>query len=158
VERPQPVLLQSGDIAIMSDESRLSYHGVPKILPARTETWNISSLDTLNVTTACKHDEEKESFHKKIKLDDSSSIISQQKNSTPLSPLSSFKHDCDNFQATINDRDILSRLQNTAWTPFLQNYICKSRINLNIRQVLFPGQNCLCTTDSEFKTNRNGKK
>lgn len=31
--RPLPLLLNSGDIVIMSGESRLAYHGVPRIVP-----------------------------------------------------------------------------------------------------------------------------
>lgn len=31
--RPQALLLHSGDVVIMAGESRLAYHGVPKILP-----------------------------------------------------------------------------------------------------------------------------
>ena len=30
---PRPILLRSGDIVIMSGESRLAFHAVPKILP-----------------------------------------------------------------------------------------------------------------------------
>lgn len=37
---PAAIFLRSGDIVIMSKESRLCYHGVPKILPAKSEYWN----------------------------------------------------------------------------------------------------------------------
>ncbi|XP_013191547.1 nucleic acid dioxygenase ALKBH1 isoform X2 [Amyelois transitella] len=37
---PSAVLLQSGDILVMSKEARLCYHAVPKILSAKTSTWN----------------------------------------------------------------------------------------------------------------------
>lgn len=35
-----PILLQSGDILVMSKESRLCYHAVPRILHGCTEKWN----------------------------------------------------------------------------------------------------------------------
>ncbi|CAL8068554.1 unnamed protein product [Orchesella dallaii] len=138
-ERPQPVLLQSGDIAIMSGESRLSYHGVPKILPASSETWNMN-----DVTYPKPESPDRQDSHKRIKLYDACNTVTVDS----TSPLSPYEHDCEHFKTTINDQSVLCRLQNMKWTPFLQNYISKSRINLNIRQVLFPGQISLV---SEFE-------
>ncbi|XP_039756890.1 nucleic acid dioxygenase ALKBH1 [Pararge aegeria] len=37
---PSAILLNSGDIVVMSKEARLCYHAVPKILPASTQPWN----------------------------------------------------------------------------------------------------------------------
>ncbi|KAI5646379.1 2OG-Fe(II) oxygenase superfamily domain-containing protein [Phthorimaea operculella] len=37
---PSAILLQSGDIIVMSKDARLCYHAVPKILPAETTPWN----------------------------------------------------------------------------------------------------------------------
>ncbi|KPJ20085.1 Alkylated DNA repair protein alkB-like 1 [Papilio machaon] len=37
---PSAILLESGDIAIMSKEARLSYHAVPKIVATALEPWN----------------------------------------------------------------------------------------------------------------------
>lgn len=31
--KPTPILLRSGDVIVMSSEARLSYHGVPRVLP-----------------------------------------------------------------------------------------------------------------------------
>ncbi|CAH1965078.1 unnamed protein product [Acanthoscelides obtectus] len=45
-EKPVAVLLRSGDIVIMSKESRLSYHAVPRILKADSEPWN-SNTETI---------------------------------------------------------------------------------------------------------------
>ncbi|XP_063385157.1 nucleic acid dioxygenase ALKBH1 [Cydia fagiglandana] len=36
---PSAILLDSGDVMIMSKEARLCYHAVPKILPAQTSPW-----------------------------------------------------------------------------------------------------------------------
>lgn len=40
-EKPIALFLNSGDIAVMSKESRLCYHGVPKILKAHQEPWTM---------------------------------------------------------------------------------------------------------------------
>lgn len=37
---PSAILLNSGDILVMSKEARLCYHAVPKILPALNKPWN----------------------------------------------------------------------------------------------------------------------
>ncbi|XP_065208730.1 nucleic acid dioxygenase ALKBH1 [Planococcus citri] len=39
-ERPNAILVESGDIAIMFGDSRLRYHGVPRILRASRDPWN----------------------------------------------------------------------------------------------------------------------
>jgi alkylated DNA repair protein alkB family protein 1 len=41
--RPVPIYLRSGDIVVMAGESRLAYHGVPKILPCNNK--NLSEPD-----------------------------------------------------------------------------------------------------------------
>ena len=72
------VFLRSGDVIVMSGDSRLRYHGVPKILPDPSMPW-VDTADTNN---------------------------------------------------SRSDED---------WKN-AQSYISKARINLNIRQVLKPGQ------------------
>lgn len=47
---PSAILIDSGDVLIMSKESRLCYHAVPKILPSSGSPWKgtdyeISNLD-----------------------------------------------------------------------------------------------------------------
>ncbi|XP_076288553.1 alpha-ketoglutarate-dependent dioxygenase AlkB [Lasioglossum baleicum] len=80
------ILLRSGDIVIMSGESRLRYHGVPKILPEISTPWD---------------------------------------------------------QEEIND----NREQCCKWLPsdwkYAKAYISEARINMNVRQVLTPGQSTL---------------
>lgn len=39
-EEPIAMFLKSGDIVVMSEESRLCYHGVPKILKTDDKEWN----------------------------------------------------------------------------------------------------------------------
>ncbi|KAF7278429.1 hypothetical protein GWI33_008463 [Rhynchophorus ferrugineus] len=41
-----PIFLRSGDILIMSNESRLCYHGVPRILKTEERPWEIDTKDS----------------------------------------------------------------------------------------------------------------
>lgn len=76
------IYVKSGDIVIMSGESRLKYHGVPKILPADVTPWDDEEAN--NSSECCTFEE-----------DD--------------------------------------------WNK-ARTYILKARININVRQVLKPGQ------------------
>lgn len=125
-EKPQPILLQSGDVAIMSGQSRLSYHGVPKILPAVSEPWNIDEEVDDSISHRCKQNAES----KRPKLDN---VVLEGHSA----------HNCESFSSSIKDSQVSSRMKETTWTDFVNKYVSKSRINLNIRQVLFPGQICL---------------
>ncbi|XP_028157876.1 nucleic acid dioxygenase ALKBH1 [Ostrinia furnacalis] len=40
---PSAILVQSGDILIMSQQARVCYHAVPKILPAKSSPWDYDS-------------------------------------------------------------------------------------------------------------------
>lgn len=40
LEKPVAIFLHSGDIVVMSKESRLCYHGVPRILLTDEQPWN----------------------------------------------------------------------------------------------------------------------
>lgn len=91
-ETPSALLLQSGDVLIMSGESRLCYHAVPRIL---------KNHKTLN------------SALPKEAVDDSNDAF---------------------------DMDLFEEVGNSNfWQPF-SDYIADSRININVRQVLKPGQ------------------
>lgn len=55
-EAAVPIFLHSGDIVIMSKESRLCYHAVPRITTSRTQPWNDIITDTCNSSfEECKH-------------------------------------------------------------------------------------------------------
>ncbi|XP_023935507.2 nucleic acid dioxygenase ALKBH1 [Bicyclus anynana] len=45
--KPSAILLNSGDILVMSKETRLCYHAVPKILPASKQPWNEGSTSII---------------------------------------------------------------------------------------------------------------
>lgn len=91
-----PILVESGDVIVMSGESRLFYHGVPRILQAKVQLWN--------------------------QVEQLSSEI------------------CENecFLKEVQEKVFDARL----WEPF-DCYVKKSRINMNVRQVLLPGQKSL---------------
>ncbi|KAG5867078.1 hypothetical protein JTB14_034988 [Gonioctena quinquepunctata] len=40
-EKPTPIFLKSGDILVMSKDSRLSYHAVPKIIQTGCRPWKL---------------------------------------------------------------------------------------------------------------------
>ncbi|XP_017030388.1 nucleic acid dioxygenase ALKBH1 [Drosophila kikkawai] len=91
-ETPTALLLQSGDVLIMSGESRLCYHAVPRIL---------KDHKTLN---------------------------------------SALPKDEDDSGGDSLDMDLFEQVGNLHfWQPF-SDYIADSRININVRQVLKPGQ------------------
>lgn len=47
-EEPSAILLNSGDVIVMSKEARLCYHAVPKILPASSQPWSYKEVEKLN--------------------------------------------------------------------------------------------------------------
>ncbi|KAL1502383.1 hypothetical protein ABEB36_007530 [Hypothenemus hampei] len=83
-----PLFLHSGDILVMSKDSRLNYHGVPKILQGDVSEWS-----------------------------------SPESESVP--------NEYDDVVKVCKD--------NSAWKPF-GDYLKHSRINVNVRQVLFDGE------------------
>lgn len=50
----------------------------------------------------------------------------------------------------LDDINPYSDSLNVEWSSFLSSYVCKSRINLNVRQVLFPGQEKLDESQTIF--------
>ncbi|XP_052849496.1 nucleic acid dioxygenase ALKBH1 isoform X2 [Drosophila gunungcola] len=93
-EKPSAIYLQSGDVLIMSEASRLCYHAVPRIIKTQ-KLWN-STLTNQDVNDA----------------DNGSSLL---------------------------DMDLFKKVgDSNFWQPF-SNYIDDSRININVRQVLNPG-------------------
>lgn len=49
-EEPLSIFLKSGDVIVMSEESRLCYHGVPKILKTTCTSWNIIDSENKDAT------------------------------------------------------------------------------------------------------------
>lgn len=117
-EKPTPLFLESGDVLVMSQQSRLCYHAVPRVMKARQESWNC--------LIPTKKPETIESLQpsKKLRTDISSMDANETENALQWSmdPLL--------YQQVCNE---------IFWLPF-KNYLHDSRINMNVRQVLKYGQ------------------
>jgi hypothetical protein len=117
----------------MSGESRLSYHGVPKILKSHFEPWN-------------RHNNLE---HQSDFKDESNSLSKESKRPKLYKESDSdTQRDCDQDCSLIESYSSLKQVGSTiltdgAWSEFLDDYASKSRINLNIRQVLYSGQTTL---------------
>lgn len=98
-EKPTALFLHSGDIVVMTKESRLSYHGVPRILKSSSEPWNI--LD----------DEDTEGNNL--------------------------------FDVFKCDKVLYNMCSEQSFWKDFNEYIQSSRININVRQVLYSEQNTL---------------
>lgn len=118
-EEPTAIFLKSGDIAVMSRESRLSYHAVPRIL--KTDVSWISAPQSIRAeveTCGGGGGDGGESSAKKRKLTDD----------TPEDSLVD-----DIWELTADEG---------RWKPFAE-YISDCRININVRQVLGLGETSL---------------
>lgn len=105
------MFLKSGDIAVMSLESRLSYHAVPRIVPT-----DVSWLNGMRVDVA--------------EGDDSSDVDGneiQSKRRRIHENSISIDSFVDDIWHLTNEREL--------WQPFAE-YIADCRINVNVRQVL----------------------
>ncbi|CAG7731592.1 unnamed protein product, partial [Allacma fusca] len=129
-ETPLGVYLKSGDIAVMAGPSRLSYHGVPKILPCETQPWNFTGSKN-DCTSTTEKVPDTSNLPKKIKLDEASS-------NTKICSLCEFIQYSKFKKSSMDVSSVMNR-----WSDFHGSYIAKSRINLNVRQVLLPGQKSL---------------
>ncbi|XP_066144883.1 nucleic acid dioxygenase ALKBH1 [Euwallacea fornicatus] len=86
-----PIFLRSGDVVVMSKDSRLCYHGVPKILQVDSRRWSLV-----------------ENSSEKL-------VVKEHK-------------------------EVMDICKNDAlWQPF-GDYLTHSRINVNVRQVLYDGE------------------
>lgn len=95
----------------MSQESRLCYHAVPRIMRTSRELWN-EPLDHFTINEfKCK----------------------------------------DLKSCTSLDRNLYQNVANNEfWLPY-KKYLHDCRINVNVRQVLKPGQRCLLQTSDRNK-------
>ena len=113
--KPVPILLQSGDVVIMSGESRLAYHGVPRILtsPDKHVPRTLSS-ETLQKSSTCPYCRSRgnEGF-----------VVDAKKDSALCQGEVSAKRTCS---CCVKDLD--------SWDEF-ESYLSVSRINVNVRQV-----------------------
>lgn len=120
------MFLESGDVLVMSRESRLCYHAVPRVMKAREETWN-----TL--------------IEPPLKSSKESSL------EPPVQPNKRLRTEVPCITSTDTQAalewgmDPILYHQVTDdifWSPF-KSYLHDSRININVRQVLYENQRTL---------------
>jgi len=113
---PVPILLNSGDIVVMSQESRLAYHGIPRITSCTTNqpVPSCLSVESLIACTCCT-----KGHRSRATVENTDSEVAK-----PMSRTIFMTNQCS---------DCLSLASN--WDCFI-DYIALSRININVRQVL----------------------
>ncbi|CAL4219362.1 unnamed protein product, partial [Meganyctiphanes norvegica] len=137
--KPSAILLRSGDVMVMSSDTRKSYHAVPRIIKTDSQPWLIQDLK--NHLNTCydllnKDNEISENF----KCCDH--YCSCQNNSSCCS-LSTKR---DYFMRTLNKENIfkIDELEKVIfYINSILDYISNTRINMNVRQVLPPGNDRL---------------
>jgi len=120
--KPVPILLRSGDIVIMSEESRLAYHGVPKILaPSDDEPVpRALSSEMLQQSSTCPYCRGGESL-----------VVDDKKKDSALCRGHSLE---DPAEMKLCQRTSCCVEAVSSWDDF-ESYLSVSRINLNVRQV-----------------------
>lgn len=118
------IFLKSGDIAVMSKESRLSYHAVPKIMKTDVAWLNEPTENTESCCSSHQTDEN---------ADEMDASVPKRRRLTV-----STSEYCDSFAEDIWDLVV----DQTQWKPYA-DYINDCRININVRQVLDAGENTL---------------
>jgi len=128
----------------MSGKSRLSYHGVSRIIPNDIPYWLRESLLTDGDSTcdAPANEETEQPANKKARQDE----FSQQSPTTARLESTTCGVCACEGQSRIKE-EFLRVIK--SWDDSLVNYISKCRINLNVRQVLFPGELKLPSRNSD---------
>ncbi len=127
--RPKALLLNSGDVVIMSGESRLAYHGVPKVLPYFKEGEYVSKSNRQSILWP-------ECLLRPVCETRSwcdfgiSEMAANQSNAVQT---------CD-INGEIEKRGCPCCEELIKTWQLLESYISVSRINVNIRQVV--SENC----------------
>lgn len=124
---PLAVYLRSGDVLIMSGESRLCYHAVPRVMKARDEPWNnfVHTESSISISSpSCK----------RARID-----------STLVEKVNTYGIDTTLYKKVIDE---------AFWLPF-KSYLNYARININVRQVLNAGETRLPSLDSNTEDIKN---
>ena len=119
-EKPTALLIRSGDVVIMSGASRLCYHGVPRILSTDKMPWSYVDTESECPRRSCSD----RSATRDAEDRESTERLRKETNLASVPPC---------YSSEI----IHSYVENSFWEPF-GNYLRTSRINMNVRQVLFP--------------------
>ncbi len=132
---PVAMYLCSGDITVMSGPSRLAYHAIPRVLP----------YDDGELPQCLEADTVKASGEQQIKENDcqacsalslESDTSTERQVATDRLACPCGRHSCD---ACMLNQAIAMTVQSLNWKQYAE-YIQTHRINLNVRQVLEPGQ------------------
>lgn len=154
---PEALYLRDGDVIIMSGNSRMSYHAVPKVLPSiqadseRTTEGPSNNGSRYGTVSNGHHHNMQTSSHINtseggcdlVESEDMLSGSETTKKRTGLSALGDesakklYKSECDtadrlctDFMEKVSDEEF--------WEPF-EKYLETSRININVRQLFAPG-------------------
>ena len=130
--RPIAMYIESGDIVVMSGPARLAYHAVPKILQSPNNT--LPECFTLNVDTL-----ELEKTAEYIKPSDDTDTSQAPPGAKPKTECC---HKCEQgYNECVREinTNIIKTLKTLKWDAYC-DYLKTSRINMNVRQVLKPGQ------------------
>lgn len=162
-----PLFLHSGDICLMTGPARLSYHAVPRILPGkkehlnycfygnskRDETGHMTDIYISNETEQLKEgDKENDTFSLNNDMEEDPyngenrqtpphiNIVKSDASEAGLDEKLEVTPTVKGSNCTIKELGDLmdSVIEKTNWKPF-QMYLNKSRVNVNVRQVLKAG-------------------
>ncbi|XP_005176167.1 nucleic acid dioxygenase ALKBH1 [Musca domestica] len=125
-EKPTALFLESGDVLVMSRESRLCYHAVPRVMKAREETWN-TLIEPPSKSSKESSLEPPVQPNKRLRTEVPciTSTDTQAALEWGMDPILYHQVTDDIF-----------------WSPF-KSYLHDSRININVRQVLYENQRTL---------------
>ncbi|KAL4238865.1 Nucleic acid dioxygenase alkbh1 [Mactra antiquata] len=161
---PIPLFLNSGDICLMTGHARLSYHAVPRILPGQPKHLShcfygdeLGGENCGEESKTCDNNE----VSTEINYSEGDSGTDVAEDIDPYSDTRSHKPPMINViksdesvseetiivtptvqgnKCTVEELEVLMNdvIENTDWTPF-DKYLSKSRVNVNVRQVLKAG-------------------
>ena len=127
--KPLAMYLHSGDIVVMAKEARLAYHAVPRILQLKK--------DSLPVCFQGNSEELPPSEGTAEGSDQSSLSQPNSGSRSELGTKDSLKdaHTFDCAEVALINTEINDTIKDLEWYGF-EKYLIKSRINMNVRQVL----------------------
>lgn len=133
-DKPAAVFLRSGDIAIMSRASRLSYHAVPRIMKSDIPpSWQTIQADNGALPVDDHQNSASHAKRRKTERNESAAELTRQSAEMAL------------------DEHLWTQTTDDAWWQPFDEYVKGCRININVRQVLRSGQTALDDGD-EFVT------
>lgn len=101
---PSAILINSGDIVVMSKEARLCYHAVPKILPAPVSPWDEEDNVPINVLSK---------NHTFKYISKSEDIISTMKDNVDNKKWQRFRDYIQESRINMNVRQVLNEKQDS---------------------------------------------